>query len=349
MSADQRGWGPGWPNCQRGSVVTVTCGAAGLRLPVRREIAPLIALLVRDLESARGRPFRSDWSWGFGCRAISGTTTASNHSWGLAIDLDSPENPYILAASHRAAHPLRKTFPGGRVLRSTMPDDVVAIAERHGFYWGGLYRRKPDPMHFEFLETPADAARRVGDDGSAGPSLEGVTHRVTVSSLRLRQQPSTSAALIADLPDGTPVEQLGDTPQDKDGHTWFKVSVLAGGRLQQGWVASKYLQATGSTPSPTPPAPSLEAVTHRVTASSLRLRQQPSTSAALIADLGKNPESLGTLLTALIGYMMTVVIASRYASPSALVATMLNPTTMANPSRSGTETSSSWSKWSMST
>ena len=69
-----------------------------------------------------------------------------------------------------------------------------------------------------------------------------MTHRVTAASLRLRQQPSTSAALIADLPDGTPVEQLGDTPQDNDGHTWFKVSVSAGGRLQQGWVASKFLQ-----------------------------------------------------------------------------------------------------------
>ena len=161
MSAQDRGWGPGWPNCQAASIVKVTCGSLGLKLPVRSEIALLIPPLVHELEAARGRPFRPDWSWGYACRAIEGTTTASNHSWGLAIDLDAPENPHMKKSVHGQKHDLRKTFPGGLVLRSTMPDDVQAIAERHGFNWGGTYPNKPDPMHFEFLGTPADAARRA--------------------------------------------------------------------------------------------------------------------------------------------------------------------------------------------
>lgn len=191
MSAQHRGWGSGWPNCQQSRMVTVECGGLRLRLAVRSEIARLIPGLVHALEAARGRPFRPDWSWGFACRPIKKTTTPSNHSWGLAIDLDHAENPQMSATAHKAAHKLRKTFPGGLVLRSTMPDNVQAIATEHGFNWGGLYRKSPDPMHFEFLGTPADAARLVGGgpivpDGpgtrtytvKAGDTLSGIGKRL---------------------------------------------------------------------------------------------------------------------------------------------------------------------------
>jgi hypothetical protein len=151
-------WGRGWPNCQSSHIVTVT--ANGLRLPVRREIAPLVAALVKDLQRARGRRFRKDWSFGFACRAIRNTDRPSNHSWGLAIDLDAPENPQLTLAKHRAPHVLRKNFDGVGALRSTMPRNAKKIAERHGFRWGGTYSKKPDPMHFEFIGSIADARRR---------------------------------------------------------------------------------------------------------------------------------------------------------------------------------------------
>lgn len=162
-------WGPGWPTNNSSKMVTAVTGGAGVRLPVRKELAPLIAALVRDLEQARGKPFRPEWCWGYANRAISGTNTPSNHSWGLAVDLDAPENPYLSAATHRAAHPLRKTYPGGRVLRSTMPNNVEAIATRWGFGWGGRYVTKPDPMHFEFLGSVQDANRLAGESGMPKP------------------------------------------------------------------------------------------------------------------------------------------------------------------------------------
>lgn len=158
-------WGPGWPTDNRSKMITVVAGKGGVRLPVRKEIGPLVAALVGDLERARGRPFRIDWSWGYANRAIAGTTTPSNHSWGLAVDLDAPENPYLPAAVHRQAHPLRKTFPGGRVLRSTMPEDVEAIANRWGFGWGGRYTTRPDPMHFEYMGSTDDAKQLVNGMG----------------------------------------------------------------------------------------------------------------------------------------------------------------------------------------
>jgi peptidoglycan hydrolase-like protein with peptidoglycan-binding domain len=129
-----------------------------LKVTVRREIAALIPGLVRELEEARGKPFRT--IGGFNCRSIEKKDIPSNHSWGLAIDLDEADNPQMPASEHQKEHPLRKTFPGGLVMRSTMPDQAQAIAARHGFNWGGLFR-SPDPMHFEFLGTPDDA-RRLG-------------------------------------------------------------------------------------------------------------------------------------------------------------------------------------------
>ncbi len=170
-SAADLGWGKGWPNCVKDEVVTAV--VSDLRLPVRRQIVPLVAGLVLDLERSRGRPFRRDWSWGFACRAISGTKRSSNHSQACAIDLDAPENPYASAAVHAAPHALRKRV-AGRLLRTTMPDDVVAIAERWGFAWGGLYANKPDPMHFEIALTPAQAAKRIAElralDGRPHPA-----------------------------------------------------------------------------------------------------------------------------------------------------------------------------------
>ena len=153
-------WGPMWPNCQTARVITVVT-ESGVRLPVRKEIAPLVVGLVRDLEEARGKSFNPAWCWGFACRAISGTSTPSNHSGGLAIDLDAPENPYMSAATHALPHPLRKRFANGKMLRGTMPGRASSIAKKWGFYWGGDYTSKPDPMHFEFVGSVEDAARRV--------------------------------------------------------------------------------------------------------------------------------------------------------------------------------------------
>jgi hypothetical protein len=158
MSAADRGWGPGWPTCQSSPprLVTVTCGTNRVRLSVRPEIAQLVVRLVAHLELARHRGFDPRFSGGYNCRPIAGTRTASNHSWGLAVDLDSDENPQMSASAHKAGG---HSYPGGRTLVSTMPQNAAAIGARYGFGWGGLYVNKPDPMHFEFMGRPSDAVR----------------------------------------------------------------------------------------------------------------------------------------------------------------------------------------------
>lgn len=69
-------------------------------------------------------------------RFIAGTTTLSNHSFGLALDLNVPGNQ-------------RGTV--GQIDR-----DVVAIFKTWGFAWGGDWKYT-DPMHFELSQV-----KRVG-------------------------------------------------------------------------------------------------------------------------------------------------------------------------------------------
>lgn len=140
-TASGRGWGPGWPNCQRDQIVTVSF-AGGLRLPVHQGIAELVGLLVEETER-RGYDVRDGQSWGFACRAIRGTSTPSNHSWGLAVDINAPANPM------------------GSRLVTDMPNWMPELWEGFGFRWGGRYRSRPDAMHYEFMGTPQMAATQT--------------------------------------------------------------------------------------------------------------------------------------------------------------------------------------------
>lgn len=140
-NAQDRGWGTGWSQCQTNKIVTLV-RSDGLRLPVRAEMIDLYSMLI-DLTETMGYDVLPGETWGFACRAISGTTTASNHSWGLAIDINAPSNPQSY------------TFI------TNIPVAVQDLWKNHGFRWGGDYKppTKYDPMHMEFLGTPADAAR----------------------------------------------------------------------------------------------------------------------------------------------------------------------------------------------
>lgn len=165
LDARARGWGSGWPNCQTSEIVplevelqghkvvlrahTITpegLHVATLDLPggVRGEIHELTTMLLEETAS-RGYKLIDGWCWGFACRAIRGSlTVASNHSWGLAVDLNAPTNPL--------------TDDG--ITHTDMPAWMPDLWNEFGFRWGGDYRgsSRRDAMHYEFMGTPADAA-----------------------------------------------------------------------------------------------------------------------------------------------------------------------------------------------
>lgn len=136
-NARARGWGSGWPNAQTKKMRTVV--AAGVRVSVRREVAELVETLLVATERM-GYDVKAGQTWGFANRPIRGTRIPSNHSWGLAVDINS------------LANPMQSRF------RSDIPPDVVDMWEACGWYWGGRYRNRPDAMHFEYLGRPSSVA-----------------------------------------------------------------------------------------------------------------------------------------------------------------------------------------------
>ena len=140
-TAAQRGWGAGWPSCggaKAAGTAVVTADRSGTRFSVHKRIARLVDLIADECER-RGYLFKSGQTGGYNCRAIGGTSSPSNHSWGLAIDINWLTNPMR------------------RPLTTDIPDWMVDLWNRYGFAWGGDYSGTPDAMHFEFMGTPAQA------------------------------------------------------------------------------------------------------------------------------------------------------------------------------------------------
>lgn len=161
--ASGKGWGPGWPTNRSADMQTVVCPVSGTRVHVHRRIAELVSLLLAETE-ARGYILVQAQTGAFNCRPIAGTHTPSNHSWGLALDLNWQRNP----ASY-----------DGRV-HTDFPAWLVPLWNSYGFAWGGNYTgRFKDAMHLEFMGGPDDADQmtalakdRLNDASQAGPILE---------------------------------------------------------------------------------------------------------------------------------------------------------------------------------
>ncbi|MEM9610935.1 MAG: SH3 domain-containing protein [Actinomycetota bacterium] len=102
----------------------------------------------------------------------------------------------------------------------------------------------------EWVQVRADVHGRELSGWVASEFLEALqppppTHRVRATSLRLRSGPTTGAAIILDLTDGTPVVLLDDDAREADGHQWVRVRARIDERDETGWVAQSYLGPIG--------------------------------------------------------------------------------------------------------
>jgi hypothetical protein len=116
------------------------------RYPVRR-ITPIEAYDGDDFTS-----IEADNTSAFNCRAATGSTEWSHHAYGLAIDLNPLENPYVLDG--RTSHPGSVTYLDRDRVRPGMvvEGDVVTRAfEAAGWYWGGEWTNPVDYQHFSKL------------------------------------------------------------------------------------------------------------------------------------------------------------------------------------------------------
>lgn len=119
------------------------------RYPIERMV------LIDDYGADDQRSMTANNSSAFNFRFISGTRKLSNHSRGLAVDINPLYNPYV------------RKKPGGRI--SVEPASARRFADRsagfpfkitrgdicynefikHGFTWGGDWKNSKDYQHFE--------------------------------------------------------------------------------------------------------------------------------------------------------------------------------------------------------
>jgi D-alanyl-D-alanine carboxypeptidase len=116
------------------------------RFPIRR-ITPIDAYDGDDFTS-----IEADNTSAFNCRAATGSSEWSHHAYGLAIDLNPLENPYVLDG--RTSHPGSVTYLDRDRVRPGMVvegDAVVRAFEAAGWYWGGDWTNPVDYQHFSKL------------------------------------------------------------------------------------------------------------------------------------------------------------------------------------------------------
>lgn len=118
------------------------------------------------------RSMKDNNSSAFNCRLITGGSVPSIHAYGLAIDINPWQNPFV---DIETKAPLAEVLPaaGARYLnrenlRPGMAETVVSLFKEHGFLiWGGNWNTPIDWQHFQttrpmaqiLAELPSEAAR----------------------------------------------------------------------------------------------------------------------------------------------------------------------------------------------
>jgi hypothetical protein len=108
----------------------------------------------------------------FNVRPVAGGGSTSLHAYGVAIDLNPIQNPYVTRAGGRLKvdPPSAADYVGRRNLRPGMAETVVDLFAEHGFVeWGGYWRNPIDYQHFQIgralgyrlARLPASEARAL--------------------------------------------------------------------------------------------------------------------------------------------------------------------------------------------
>jgi hypothetical protein len=104
--------------------------------------------LVDDFDADDDRSMAADNASAFNFRLVAGTGELSQHSFGLAIDINPVENPWVLP--HRflpeagAPYLDRTDLRAGMIVR---PGPVVRVFDELGWEWGGDWKHARDYHH----------------------------------------------------------------------------------------------------------------------------------------------------------------------------------------------------------
>lgn len=112
------------------------------RFPIRR-MKPIQAYGGDDFAS-----IEADNTSAFNCRPATGSSNWSNHAYGLAIDLNPLENPYV--SGGRTSHPgsvpylVRSPYRKGMIVEGGV---VTRAFDARGWGWGGRWSGTKDYQH----------------------------------------------------------------------------------------------------------------------------------------------------------------------------------------------------------
>lgn len=207
--------------------------------------------------ASHGYAIRTPDTDSYNCRAITGGTEKSLHSYGIALDINWQTNPFIDHEGERDVRFSGKATQAERALdvkhaladtdmTQAMVADVLAIRTKGGkavFEWGGSWRSVKDCMHFELDLGPDDLTPGIdwstvnGVEGASGTSPQGRVYRVIArNGLRLREGPGVEFASRRTLPSGTRVRVLSISGD------WALVDLEGDGQAD-GHMHASYLQA----------------------------------------------------------------------------------------------------------
>jgi hypothetical protein len=124
-------------------VVAVFRRLYGARFPIRRMVP------VSRYRGSDDASMAADNTSGFNCRFVSGTSRWSMHAYGLAIDVNPIENPYVSGTRVRPSAGRRYLDRARRRPGMAVEGGVLVRAfAAAGWKWGGHWRGPPDYQHF---------------------------------------------------------------------------------------------------------------------------------------------------------------------------------------------------------
>ncbi len=111
-------------------------------------------VLIDNYDASDDASMADNNSSAFNFRFVSGTKKLSNHSWGLAVDINPLYNPYVRTRNGRTlvdpkqgAHYTDRSVEHPYMIKEN--DLCHREFLRHGFEWGGTWTRSKDYQHFE--------------------------------------------------------------------------------------------------------------------------------------------------------------------------------------------------------
>ena len=108
--------------------------------------------LVDDYDADDERSCADDNTSGFNYRVIGGTTTLSNHAYGLAIDINTFENPYVIPSQGYISPAGSERYMDRSLQEPYMThrgDICYQLFTEYGWGWGGDWESPKDYQHFE--------------------------------------------------------------------------------------------------------------------------------------------------------------------------------------------------------